>query len=98
MVYLPEPNKKKEPTRMPPKKVPSYHLTSSRYMEFIKEADARAKAKEEKDRKIDLVKKEAVKNLEIKKEKQIQKEKNSYLLEPFQAQCAKHYPLDFLVT
>ena len=32
-------------------------------MEFIKEADARAKAKEEKDRKIDLVKKEAVKKL-----------------------------------
>ena len=64
MVYLPEPNKKKkEPTRRPPKKVPSYHLTSSRSMEFIKEADARAKAKEEKDRKIDLVKKEAVKKL-----------------------------------
>ena len=32
-------------------------------MEFIKEADARAKAKEEKDRKADLVKKEAVKKL-----------------------------------
>ena len=63
MVYLPEPNKKKEPTRRPPKKVPSYHLTSSKSMEFIKEADARAKAKEEKDRKIDLVKKEAVKKL-----------------------------------
>ena len=64
MVYLPEPNKnKKEPTRRPPKKVPFYHLTSTRSMEFIKEADARAKAKEEKDRKIDLVKKEAVKKL-----------------------------------
>ena len=32
-------------------------------MEFIKEADTRAKAKEEKDRKADLVKKEAVKKL-----------------------------------
>ena len=32
-------------------------------MEFIKEADARAKAKEEKDRKADLVKKEALKKL-----------------------------------
>ena len=64
MVYLPEPNKKKnEPTRRPPKKVPSYHLTSSKSMEFIKEADARAKAKEEKDRKADLVKKEVVKKL-----------------------------------
>ena len=47
MVYLPEANKKKEPTRRPPKKVPSYHLTSSKSMEFIKEADTRAKAKEE---------------------------------------------------
>ena len=32
-------------------------------MQFIKEADDRAKIKEEKDRKIELVKKEAVKNL-----------------------------------
>ena len=63
MVYLPEANKRKEPTRRPPKKVPSYHLTSSKSMEFIKEADTRAKAKEEKDRKTDLVKKEAVKKL-----------------------------------
>ena len=60
-MYLPEPNKKKEPTRRPPKKVPSYHFTSSKSMEFIKEAEARAKAKEEKDRKVDLVQKEAVK-------------------------------------
>ena len=63
MVYFPEPNKKKEPTRRPPKKVPFYHLISSKSMEFIKEADAKAKAKEEKDRKADLVKKEAVKKL-----------------------------------
>ena len=63
MVYLPEANKRKEPTRRPPKKVPSYHLTSSKSMEFIKEADTRAKAKEEKERKTDLVKKEAVKKL-----------------------------------
>ena len=62
-MYLPEANRKKEPTRRPPKKVPSYHLTSSKFMEFIKETDTRAKAKEEKDRKADLVKKEAVKKL-----------------------------------
>ena len=64
IVYPPEHNKnKKEPTRRPPKKVPSYHLTSNRSMELIKKAGARAKAKEEKDRKVDLVKKEAVKKL-----------------------------------
>ena len=61
---LPEGNRK-EPTRRQPKKVPSYHLTSpkSNQMQFIKEADDRAKIKEEKDRKTELVKKEAVKNL-----------------------------------
>ena len=48
MVYLPELNKKKEPTRGPPNKVPSYHLTNRKSMDFIKEADAKAKAKEEK--------------------------------------------------
>ena len=67
-------------------------------MEFIKEADTRAKAKEEKERKTDLVKKEAVKKLRNQEEKQKRKEKNSYPLEPFQAQSAEHYPLDFSVT
>ena len=38
-------------------------------MKFIKEADTRAKAKEEKDRKADLVKKEAVKKLRIQERK-----------------------------
>ena len=52
---LPEGNRK-EPTRRQPKKVPSYHLTSPKSMQFIKEAD-------DKDRKTELVKKEAVKNL-----------------------------------
>ena len=59
---LPEGNRK-EPTRRQPKKVPSYHLTSPKSMQFIKEADDREKIKEEKDRKTELVKKEAVKNL-----------------------------------
>ena len=54
---------RKETTRRQPKKVPSYHLTSPKSMQFIKEADDRAKIKEEKDRKTELVKKEAVKNL-----------------------------------
>ena len=52
---MPEGNRK-EPTRRQPKKVPSYHLTSPKSMQFIKEAD-------DKDRKTELVKKEAVKNL-----------------------------------
>ena len=76
MVYLPEANKRKEPTRRPPKKVPSYHLTSSKSMKFIKEADTRAKAKEKKDRKADLVKKEAVKKLRNQERKAKTKGKN----------------------
>ena len=43
--------KRREPTRRQPKKVPSYHLTSPNSMQFIREADERAKAKEEKDKK-----------------------------------------------
>ena len=57
---LPEGNRNK-PTRRQPKKVPSYHLTSPKSMQFIKEVDDRAKIKEEKDRKTELVK--TVKNL-----------------------------------
>ena len=70
MVLLPEAkNSRKEPTRKPPKKVPSYHLTGSKSMEFIKEADATAKEKEEKERKTDLVKKEAVRQLRTEERK-----------------------------
>ena len=38
-------------------------------MQFIKKSDDRAKIKEEKDRKTELVKKEAVKNLQKKQKK-----------------------------
>ena len=49
---LPE-NARKESKRRPPKKVPSYHLTGPASMQYIKDADTRAKAK--------LAKKEPVK-------------------------------------
>ena len=74
MAPLPEGNRK-EPTRRQPKKVPSYHLTSPKSMQFIKEADDRAKIKEEKDRKTELVGKGAVKNLQ-KKQNKNKNEKN----------------------
>ena len=44
-------------------------------MEFIKEVDARAKEKKEKDRKTDLVKKEAVRKLWSEERKAKTKEK-----------------------
>ena len=44
-------------------------------MQFIKEADDRAKIKEEKDRKTELVKKEAVKNLRKNERKRKRKTK-----------------------
>ena len=51
------------------KKVPSYHLTGAKSMEYIKKADARTKEKEEKDKKTELVKKEAVKKLRLEERK-----------------------------
>ena len=59
----------KEKRRVPPKKVPSYHLTGAKSMEYIKKADARIKEKEEKDKKTELVKKEAVKKLRLEERK-----------------------------
>ena len=44
-------------------------------MEYIKKADARTKEKEEKDKKTELVKKEAVKKLRLEER---QNETNSY--------------------
>ena len=52
---------RKEPKRKQPKKVPSLHLTGKDSMQFIKEADARTKAKEARVAKEDQIKKEAVK-------------------------------------
>ena len=46
---LPLPEKgRRESTRKPPKKVPSWHLTSPGSMKYIKDVDTRAKAKEAK--------------------------------------------------
>ena len=53
---------RREPKRKQPKKVPSLHLTGEDSMKFIKEADARTKAKEARVAKEDKIKKEAVKN------------------------------------
>ena len=50
-----------ESKRRQPQKVPSYHLTGNKSMKFIKEADARAKEKELRDKKTEAIKKEAVK-------------------------------------
>ena len=61
--------KRREPTRRQPKKVPSYHLISPKSMQFIREADERANAKEEKDKKTDSVKKEAFRKLQNEERK-----------------------------
>ena len=58
---LPKDGRKVESKRRQPQKVPSYHLTGDKSMKFIKEADARAKEKELKDKKTETIKKEAVK-------------------------------------
>ena len=70
MLPLPKDDKENQrKRRVPPKKVPSYHLTGAKSMEYIKKADARTKEKEEKDKKTELVKKEAVKKLRLEERK-----------------------------
>ena len=67
MLPLPKDDKENQTKRrVPPKKVPSYHLTGAKSMEYIKKADARTK---EKDKKTELVKKEAVKKLRLEERK-----------------------------
>ena len=65
MLPLPKDDKENKTKRRVQKKVPSYHLTGAKSMEYIKKADVRTKEKEEKDKKTELVKKEAVKKLRL---------------------------------
>ena len=60
---LPTQGRKKETTRIQgaPKKVPNFHLTGPESMEYITEADGRAKEKAKETEKMEKVKKEAVK-------------------------------------
>ena len=66
---LPTQGRKKETTRKAPKKVPSFHLTGPESMEYIKEADDRAKEKAKETEKMEKVKKEAVKAAKAAKRK-----------------------------
>ena len=58
---LPTKGRKKETTRRPSKKVPNFHLTGVESMEYIKEADPRAKEKTKEAQEMETVKKEAIK-------------------------------------
>ena len=70
MLPLPKDDKENQTKRrVPPKKVPSYHLTGAKSMEYIKKADARTKEKEEKDKKTELVKKRSSKETQIRRKK-----------------------------
>ena len=58
---VPVPKKpEKESTRRPPKKVPSWHLTSDASMQYIKNSDERKSEEKKKQEKYDKAKKEAV--------------------------------------
>ena len=48
---------RKESTRRPPKKVPSWHLTGVKAMKYVEEADTRTKEKKNKVTKEDNIKK-----------------------------------------
>ena len=70
---LPTKGRKKETTRKASKKVPSFHLTGKEAMEYIKDADSRAKQKAEETKEMDVVKKEAVKAAKAAKSYQCQR-------------------------
>ena len=51
---------RREPTRRQAKKVPSWHLTGKKTIQYVKEADSRSKEKKAKVEKENIIKKEAV--------------------------------------
>ena len=55
--------------RRAPKKVPSFHLTGTETMKFIKEADIRAKEKEAKQEEKEEIKAKALKEAQKQKQK-----------------------------
>ena len=66
----------KASTRRKPAKVPEWHLTGKKNMQYIKEAQARQEEKQKKEEKHDKIKKEAVQNAkqsERKEQKNCQK-------------------------
>ena len=60
-------------TRRPPKKVPSWHLTSAATMQYIQGVDERKQVEKKKQDKYDVAKKEAV--AKVKKEQRKSTEK-----------------------
>ena len=64
---------RKTPTRKAPSQPPSWHLTSPETLKYIEEADERAKEKEIKQEKLEIIKEEAVK--EAKKKERLEKRK-----------------------
>ena len=64
---------RKESTRRPPKKVPSFHLTGVKAMKYVEEADTRTKEKKNKVTKEDNNKKEAVNKARAEERKKNQK-------------------------
>ena len=61
--------------RKAPASAPSYHLTSRKSLKFIEEADIRQKAKDQKEKELDKIKKEAVKQAKQAKAKENKEKK-----------------------
>ena len=64
---------RKESTRRPPKKVPSWHLTGAKAMKYVEEADSRTQEKKTKAVKEDNIKKEAVNKARAAERRQTKK-------------------------
>ena len=61
--------------RKAPASAPSYQLTSRKSLKFIEEADIRQKAKDQKEKELDKIKKEAVKKAKQAKAKENKEKK-----------------------
>ena len=61
--------------RKAPASAPSYHFTSRKSLKFIEEADIRQKAKDQKEKELDKIKKEAVKQAKQAKAKENKEKK-----------------------
>ena len=72
LVTMPQ-KPEKETTRRPAKKVPSWHLTNQKTLNYIQEADDKKKAEKKKQDKYDKAKKEAVDKVKKKEERKASK-------------------------
>ena len=96
MLPLPKDDKENQTKRrVPPKKVPSYHLTGAKVWSTLKKLMPEQRRKE-KDKKTELVKKRSSKETQIRRKKGKTKQTVTVTLLKNRTFTRKPYPLDHL--